>query len=166
MCIFLLAILLQATPPQKREIPIPKAPSTITMPPSKQTPVQSLQFGQSRINTTPDLDPDTQLTHLQMEGAISGQGVEIINLQNEVANLEKLRADPDRKDIDSLIGSRNHIEWTWGILSTVTITILGTLFALYRKFGNIIWVENIKPRIRRQLTDIWQQTQHTTSSST
>ena len=145
---------------QAGSVNLGSAPSTV--PAGKPQPpafVQVPQIERVHTVTAPDLDPSTEETHAQMERDIGGHGEAIAGLKVEVENLEKLRQDPDRKDIEDLQKSRDHIEWTWGTIAAI-ITGAGAMFgAIIWKFGGRIWEEMVKPRIRRYLTAITQNAQ-------
>jgi hypothetical protein len=74
---------------------------------------------------------------------IGGLGATIGYLQSDVDNLKKLREDPDRKDIESLLKTKETIS----IWVTAYLSILGTLGAALWAFGRRIWREMILPRI-------------------
>ena len=98
--------------------------------------------------TTPTLSPDSDVqTHLEMERDLGSHEKAIGDLSERVGSLEKLRQDPDRKDIDDLKSSRDHFEWTWGI----AVGILGVVSATLWGFKKIIWNEIVKPRLVREL---------------
>jgi hypothetical protein len=150
MHFLLLAVILQSNP----QILLQSAPSTVPSPAKLRAAGPVPQIDKSHLNTTPDLDPTTEETHAQMERDIGGHGEAIAGLKVQVETLEKLRADPDRKDIDDLKNSRDHIVWSWGILSTVIITLAGTFWALYGKFKAIVWEDSVKPRLKRYLATL------------
>jgi hypothetical protein len=89
-----------------------------------------------------------------MEHDITVDEQSVLDMKRRLEELEKLRADPDRKDIDGLKQSRDHIIWTTSILSTVLFTLGATFWALYGKFKLIVWEDSIKPRLKRYLATL------------
>lgn len=155
MHFLLLAVILQSSP----NFLLPKAPQTVSQQSVQGTTQPIPQISKSHMNTTPDLEPTTEETHAQMERDIGGHGEAIAGLKVQVETLEKLRQDPDRKDIEDLQKSRDHIEWTWGTIAAI-ITGAGAMFgAIVWKFGGRIWEEMVKPRIRRYLSGTAQNAQ-------
>ena len=153
---FLLLILLFQEAPAPSATPDLTAAHGASVPLQKgaSTPVTQI-LAKPTDKTTPTLSADSELiTHAQMERDIGAQASDIGYLKSEVDHLQKQRDDPDRKDIDDLKDSRNHIEWTWGILTTVFLTMAAVLGALYGKFKTIILEDSVKPRIKRYVASL------------
>ena len=121
-----------------------------------ETPPQMVpQIEQHRLNTTPDLFPNAQL---QIERDLGTHGEAIYDLSHRVSSLESLRVDPDRKDIDGLKATRSHFIWTFSLISSVIALLIVVFGGLYKRFGKIIWAENVDPRIRNYLKTLIERT--------
>jgi hypothetical protein len=150
--LFVLAML-QAQPAAP-SIVVPRAPATTITKNPQEPPVIT-----SRItNSSGGIREDqvTEMTHAQMERDIGTQSADIGTLKSQVKTLEDLRKDPDRKDIDDLKDSRNHIVWTWGIFSTIVGTLAAAAIGLYVKFKDLVWEDSIKPRLKKYLIELTQ----------
>jgi hypothetical protein len=108
---------------------------------------QAPQITRATVSTTPDLAPSTEQTHVQMEHEITVEQQSVIGVEARVSSLEKLRADPDRKDIESLKDLRTHIT----IWVSVSLIVLGFVVGGIWKFNGIIWSDIILPRLQKQL---------------
>ena len=139
MYVFLMAMVLQS-------IAAPAGPSTFPKP----TPSAVPQLANGKTNTTPNLNPNEELIHINMEKDISGQGEAVGELKEKVRGLEDKREKIDRPDIDSLKETKTYFIWIWGILGTIATTLMAVLY----KFGPVIWRDSIKPRLRRALIEI------------
>ncbi len=144
MHVMLLALVLQVVP----QITMPRAPATLPPPPQQTQPPKAPQISAGGTNTTPSLElNDTALTHAQMERDIGGQGEAISSVKVRIATLEKLRADPDRKDIESL----KELRTTITIWVSAMVIVLGAIFGFFWKFNGIIWSDIIRPRLKKDL---------------
>jgi hypothetical protein len=144
MFLVLIAVLLQSP----AQITIPKAPSTVSPKATERRPEAVPQIGRIRSNTTPDLDPNAELTHAQMELDIGSEKEAIANLKTQVQTLQSLRADPDRKDIDGLKDTKTYITISSSVLFTVAVFLFG--------FRNVIWSDIIKPRLKKEILGVTQ----------
>jgi len=100
-------------------------------------------------NTTPTLTRDSEfMTHYEIGVDVGGQREAVGELRSKVSALEDKREKTDRPDIDSLISTRTHTEWTISIL----IAILGTFGVLVRWCGKTVWNDSIKPRLKKEFS--------------
>lgn len=116
-----------------------QTPNSVTVPNRPTLRLRDIQ-----TTTTPNLTPNS-LPEMPYEMILKlgGQGAEIGHLQSDVATLQRLRTDPDRKDIDDLKDTKFRIT----VWITVLCTVFGTLAAGCGVFGGRVWREMILPRI-------------------
>lgn len=162
MCPILLALLLQV--PQKTAPDILPSTTTTVSPTAKsgaiKSSVQAPPLTGHETSTTPDIgDPFAQETHAQMERDIGTQGSDIGHLRSDVEHLQKQREDPDRKDLDSLIKYRDNFTLICSVLATVIGTLSAVLLFLYGKFGNVVWEDSVRPRLKRYIDELNRQPQ-------
>jgi hypothetical protein len=146
MCLFLIAVMLQAAPQPQQTIKFPDAPKTVTHHVSDGASAQAPQIGKPATSTTPGLN-DEEMLHISMEKDISGQGEALGELKSKVGSLEDKREKMDRPDIDDLKTSRTHIEWSLSVIAF----ICGTIWFLYERYKQVLWTDVIRPRIIRAL---------------
>ena len=148
MYILFIALILQGKP-QAPRITVPTAPRTVSTQSPNPHQMPPIDLTNSANKTVPTLGPTSEeLIHIKMAQDISGQGEALGDLKGKVSSLEDKREKVDRPDIDSLKESRNHIEWTWGILATVFCTLGATVWY----FKKIIWADILRPRLAREIS--------------
>ena len=104
--------------------------------PRARVPVPVPQLRESETSTAPNLNKSTPpQSQYEMGRDIGGLASTTGYLQADVDNLKKLREDPDRKDIESLLKTKETIS----IWLTAYLSILGTLGAFLWAFGMRIW---------------------------
>jgi hypothetical protein len=148
MRVLSIAILLSAIQ-APHQITIPSAPVTVTRQSTEDAHPKAPQILTPVTKTIPAASAE-EMIHLNMEKDISGQGEALGQLKEKVGALEGKRENTDRPDIDGLKESRTYFLWIWGFITTVAATILG----IYLRYGNMIWTDSIKPRLRRALVEI------------
>lgn len=94
--------------------------------------------------TVPGLNKNSPIQTYEMGRDIGGLASALGYLQSDVDNLKKLRADPDRKDIDDLKKTVDKVT-VWG---TAYLSVFGAVLIIFGSFAKRIWREMVLPRIR------------------